>query len=205
MTDDLGPRVAGETTIRTTRSLADALPWPLSLVATILAGDRLEAIKHATRPNPYTTSPSGAQATIAAHQAQHNALIGGMDGLAGSSRAWDGDQGRSSLVGRAPGMLEQDLSSQSIPPSRMVPYTRQGHPRDLNTTRGYTGPVITPSRLNWGWSTRFRYPRILAGTLLPPEARTPSAREMARGFVESNPRQLRVDDPFLGRDDMEDW
>jgi hypothetical protein len=101
--------------------------------------------------------------------------------------------------------LAQDLTSAAIAPSRMLPYTAQGHPRDENTTRGYTGPVITPGKLNWGWSTRFRYPRIIAGTLLPPEARTPTPREMARGFVEQNPSQLRVDDPFLQPDAAEDW
>lgn len=176
-----------------------ALPWPLNR----LVGDRLEAIKAATRPNPYTTSPSGSQATIASYQAQRSALIGGLDGMAGSSGDWDHEQGRYGLVG--PGRLGQDLTAAAIAPSRMLPYWEQGHPRDANTTRGYTGPVITPGKLSWGWSTRFRFPRIIAGTLLPPESRTPSAREMARGFVESNPSQLRVDDPFLARDDMEDW
>lgn len=196
--DPLAPALA----TRTASAALAALPWPLSIVAQHLAGPRLEAIKEATRPNPYTTAPSGSQSAIAANQAQRAALIGGMDGLAGSSTSWDSDQGRVSLEASG---LGQDLSSQVIPPSRVLPWWEQGHARDQNTTRGYTGPVITPGKLAWGWSTRFRYPRIIAGTLLPPESRTPSAREMARGFVESNPSQLRVDDPFLVPDDLEDW
>lgn len=190
--------IAGPVGVRTLASILGALPWPLNH----LAADRLETVKKAIEPNRYAGPPSSSQAVIASYQAQRTALIGGMDGLAGSSRDWDSDQGRVSLAASG---LGQDLSSQAIPPSRLLPYTQQGHPRDPNTTRGYTGPVITPGKLAWGWSARFAFPRIIAGTMLPPEARTPSARDMARAYTEANPSRLRVDDPYLVPDDSEVW
>lgn len=201
--DPLAPRVAGDVADNARATMRELLPWPLSLIADMVVGDRLAAVKAATRPNPYTTSPSGSQATIAAYQGRRDAIRGGFTGLAGSTERWDHDQDRSpGLVSTG---LAQDVTTMAIAPSRVLPYTMQGHPRDENTTRGYTGPVITPTRLPWGWSTRFRAPRILAGTLLPPGARTPSPREMASGFVDGNPSQLRLDDPYNSPDDMEVW
>jgi hypothetical protein len=196
------PGVVDDAADQARGAVRSMLPWPVSVVADRLLGDRLGAIRAATRPNPYTTSPSGAQATIAAHQATRNAIRSGFSGLAGSTAQWDRDQ--DVAPGLAPTGLAQDVTTVAIPPSRFLPWSVQ-HPRDPNTTRGYTGPVITPGGLPWGWSTRFRFPRIIAGTLLPPGARTPTPREMASGFVSNNPTQLRVMDPFSAPDDMEDW
>lgn len=197
-----------DSTIDATRgAIRDALPWPFSVIVDALAGDRLAAVKTATRPNPYAAVPSGTQLGLAQAQAKRDALRGGFSGLAGSTERWDHDQ--DAAPGLAVTGLRQDVSAVTLPPSRFLPYSRQGHPRDLNTVRGYTGPVITPNPYGnaprWGWATRFSYPSIRAGTLLPPEARTPSPREMAAGFVQSNPSALRLDDPYLTPDDMEDW
>jgi hypothetical protein len=198
--DGLAPAVVNDTADQARGAVRELLPWPFSIVLDRLLGDRLAAIRHATRPNPYTTSPSGAQATIAAHQAARNAIRGGFSGLAGSTERWDHDQ--DIAPGLAATGLQQNVTAMPLAPSRVLPWSLQ-HPRDDNTTRGYTGPVITPGGLPWGWSTRFRFPRIIAGTLLPPESRTPTPREMARGFVENNPTQLRMMDPFTGPG--EDW
>jgi hypothetical protein len=200
--DPVAPRIAGDVVENARSTLRDVVPWPFSILLDGVLGDRLAAVKHASSPNPYVTSPSGSQQAVAAAQARQNAIRGGFSGLAGSTAQWDHDQDQ------APGLvvtgLRQDVTAMPLAPSRLIPWSVQ-HPRDANTTRGYTGPVITPGGLPWGWSTRFRFPRIISGTLLSPLARTPSPRDMAKGFVENNPTQLRVMDPFTATDDMEDW
>jgi hypothetical protein len=170
------------------------LPWPLSSIAGALSGDRLEAVRHATRPNTYSSAPSNAQVAIAAGQARYRAVMHGFAGLAGSEQEWDTDQG-ATTIGQLP--VEQDLTTHMIPTSTLIPWL-QRFPRDANTTRGYTGPVIIPGAplRRWGQTTRFGSPRIVARTLLRPEQRTPTPREMTTSFVSRNPTGLRLDDPY---------
>lgn len=176
------------------------LPWPLSAIFGRLTGDRLAAVRHAATPNSYSSGPGAAQLAIAQSQAHYKAIMGGFGGLAGSEAEWDTDQG-ASTIGHLPATLEQDLNL-PLPPWRLHPLT-DIHPRDENTTRGYTGPVITPGKplTRWGATTRFSAPRLIKGTLLPPEARTPTPREMSAAYTEQHPSELRLDDPFLTVDE----
>lgn len=196
------PTIANDAAERGAAGVVDSLPWPLSAIGRALLGDRLAAVKAATTPNSYSAAPGASQQAIAMSQGRRAALRGGFSGLAGTSTTWDTDQ---SFSGPVAGSLVQDVSSAEVAPSRLIPWQDQ-RPRDGNTTRGYTGPVITPgSTLKWGWSTRFSFPRIISGTLLPPEARTPTPREMASAYVAANPNGLRVDDPYLVPDDSEEF
>lgn len=182
-----------------------ALPWPLSWIVGRLQGDRLEAIKIASSPNPMAPIPSGTQLAVAGAQARQAAALGGFDGLAGSSASWDNDQGGRphGPRGGTIGSISQDVTTAVLPPSRLLSYRDQGRPMPPNTGRGYTGPVITPgSPLNkWGFSTRFPFPRVISGTLLPPGAKTPTAKQMAAAHVAANPGQNRIDDPYLVPDE----
>jgi hypothetical protein len=171
-----------------------ALPWPLSWLVDRLQGDRLAAVKRASQPNPNAPVPSRSQLALAGGQARRSAVRGGFSALAGSTEEWDGDQGaRAAPTGRG----GQDLTALPLPTSWAVPWGVR-NPPDANTTRGYTGPVITPGSplVRWGATTRFAFPRIVAGTLLPPGQRTPLPREMVNEFVTRNPGELRLDDPY---------
>lgn len=182
-----------------------ALPWPLSWIVDRLQGDRLEAVKVASTPNPMAPVPSASQLAIAGIQARQRAALGGFDGLAGSAQAWDHEQGGRPAGPNAPtmGPIHQDVTSVAIAPSRLLSYAAQGRPLPSNLGDGYSGPVITPGSplVKWGWSTRFPFPRIISGTLLPPGARTPTAREMVKAHVAANPGQTRIDDPYLVPDE----
>jgi hypothetical protein len=196
MDPNLYPAIAADAAQRGIRQATGILPWPLSWIVDRLQGDRLEAVKVATRANPYAVVPSGTQLGIAQAQGARRGLRGGLSGLAGSEAEWDSDQG-ASTIGRLPGPLLQDVGAgMPLPPSRVWPWTHY-HPRDANTTRGYTGPVLTPGELiKWGNGIRFGAPRILAGTLLPPGARTPTPREMTAAYAVQHPQDQRVDDPY---------
>lgn len=182
-----------------------ALPWPLSWLVDRLQGDRMAAVKAASTVNPMAPVPSRTQLEVAAVQGRRAAALGGFDGLAGSSASWDSDQGGRYAGPRAGtiGPIYQDVTTAVLPPSRILSYRDQGRPIPENLTDGYTGPVITPGSplIKWGLSTRFPFPRIISGTLLPPGARTPSAREMAAAHAAANPGQNRIDDPYLTPDE----
>jgi hypothetical protein len=190
---------------RAVQTAVAALPWPLSWIVDRLQGDRLSAIKAASTPNPMAPIPSGSQLRVAQAQGQARAALGGFDGLAGSAANWDNDQGGRPRGPNAStvGPIYQDVTSVAIAPSRLLSYAAQGRPLPSNLGDGYTGPVITPGSplVKWGWSTRFPFPRIISGTLLPPGARTPTAREMVAANQAANPGQTRIDDPYLVPDE----
>lgn len=197
--------LAADAGTRGMQTVIASLPWPLSFLVDRLQGDRLAAVKAASTPNPMAPVPSATQLAIAGAQNRRRAALGGFDAMAGSAAAWDSDQGgRPSGPNQGTlGPIHQDVTSMEIPPSRLLSYAAQGRPLPANLGDGYSGPVITPgSPLNrWGWSTRFPFPRIIAGTLLPPGARTPTAREMVAAHTAANPGQTRIDDPYLVPDE----
>lgn len=211
MTQPLDPAgfpqaLAADAASRAAQGFISALPWPLSWIVNQLQGDRLDAVKVAAQRNPNAPTPSAAQLAVAAEQQRASALRGGFSALSGSSAAWDTDQGGRPQGPRAGtlGPIYQDVNAAAIPPSRLLSYRAQGRPLPANLQRGYTGPVITPGAelRRWGLSTRFPFPRIISGTLLPPGARTPSPREMVSGYMETNAGRTRLDDPYTNPEDM---
>jgi hypothetical protein len=197
--------LSADATQRGIQSAVAALPWPLSWLVDRLQGDRLAAVKAASTVNPMAPVPSRTQLELAQVQGRRSAVRAGFSGLAGSSSSWDNDQGGRphGPRGATIGPIYQDVTSAVLPPSRMLTWAQQGHPMDANMGDGYNGPVITPGSplAKWGLSTRFPFPRIISGTLLPPGARTPTAREMVKANQLANPGQNRIDDPYLTPDE----
>lgn len=161
-------------------SLVGMLPWPLSPLVDV----EVNKLRRATAHNPVAPNLP-AQERAAITQTVRDEVRSAFPGESGSEAAWDVDQGMSS-IGTVP--LHQDPTARPLPPSWFLP-------NGLDRIQSYTGPVLVPDSRQWGVQGR-PAPRIIAGRLVQPGDRTPTAREMAQGFLDANPGRTRIMDVY---------
>jgi hypothetical protein len=145
-------------------------------------------LRQRTRPNPYAPTLPG-QAGVASLQATRGELRPGTSGLAGSEADYYSDPQGIGTIGHLDA-LAQDLTSRALPPSTFVAGDPGADGQPLLNRDMTTGPIRRLSNAEGANTRTFNHPgqHVVASTLNPPGARTPTPREIAAARATGAPQ-----------------